>query len=79
MNAWWRIIQADKTIQGEDISLTRQDGSKAWVRVTATLVSENGKTPHIEGSIEDVTDRRAADERIARQLKSWKTTSTPWP
>ncbi len=64
---WQNILRTEKPVDESELCLVRGDGSQAWIRATATVVSESNKGVHIEGSVEDVTARHAADEKIARQ------------
>lgn len=64
-----RIMENQGFIKGFEIIMRKKDGSLHWVSNTAQAVrDEQGKTLYYEGTIEDITSRKLAEES-ARQLK----------
>ena len=56
-------IEADGRIVGLESAWTRRDGTTRWVRENARAVrDETGKTLFYEGTVEDITDRKHADQ-----------------
>ncbi len=56
-------IEADGQIIGLESAWKRRDGSTLWVRESARVVrDETGKTLFYEGTVEDITDRKHADQ-----------------
>jgi len=47
-------------------SLTRKDGTKAILRVTTSLVAENGKTTGFQHMARDVTEQKRAEEMFTK-------------
>ena len=64
-----RIIEEQGFIKGFEIIMRKKDGSLHWVSNTAQAVrDEHGKTLYYEGTIEDITSRKLAEESV-KQLK----------
>jgi PAS domain S-box-containing protein len=64
-----RIIEEQGFIKGFEIIMRKKDGSFHWVSNTAQAVrDEHGKTLYYEGTIEDITSRKLAEESV-KQLK----------
>lgn len=57
-------------VRDEAILLERKDGNTFWGSVTAVAVRDgNGKVKYYDGVIEDITERRKADELIKSSLQ----------
>jgi diguanylate cyclase (GGDEF)-like protein/PAS domain S-box-containing protein len=52
---------------GLEAETSVRDGARKWVQLNVRAVRENGGILHYEGTAEDITDRKKAEERI-RQL-----------
>jgi PAS domain S-box-containing protein/putative nucleotidyltransferase with HDIG domain len=64
-----RIMEEQGFIKGFEIIMRRKDGSLHWVSNTAqTIRDEYGAILYYEGTIEDITSRKLAEESV-RQLK----------
>lgn len=62
---WKSIIDREGTVREWEMPLTRRDGEVIWVRDTAHVTrDDNGKALYYEGMVEDVTDRRRAEEAL---------------
>ncbi len=58
---------ADASVGNEEIQWQRKDGSYIWVELTMHLIKDNGgNLEYLEGFVWDRTERRKADEQIAR-------------
>ena len=54
----------------EELAYTRADGAAIWLGVTVTLVPESGRSPaRAIAVIEDITNRKHAEERIREAQK----------
>ena len=65
-----RLLDRYDTIHGFESEIRRKDGSVIWISETARAVRDAaGRLLYYEGKVEDVTDRRAAEElqRLARE------------
>lgn len=55
-------------VKNEEIQLKRKDGSLMWGSVTAKAVrDEQGNVKYYDGIIEDITDRKKAEEELIKQ------------
>ncbi|UEM23957.1 PAS domain-containing sensor histidine kinase [Skermanella mucosa] len=65
-----RLLDRYDTIHGFESEVRRKDGSIIWISETARAVRDPaGRLLYYEGKVEDITDRRAAEElqRMARE------------
>ncbi|UEM04396.1 PAS domain-containing sensor histidine kinase [Skermanella rosea] len=65
-----RLLDRYDTIHGFESEIRRKDGSVIWISETARAVRDAaGRLLYYEGKVEDITDRRAAEElqRLARE------------
>ncbi|HXF74403.1 MAG TPA: PAS domain S-box protein, partial [Actinomycetota bacterium] len=65
IEAWTRATAAGTAFEDE-FRLLRPDGSVRWVHVRAAPVGEEGDEGRFLGVVEDVTDRRRAEELLRR-------------
>ena len=64
-----RIINEQGFVKGFEIIMRRKDGSLHWVSNTSRAVrDEHGTILYYEGTIEDITSRKSAEESV-KQLK----------
>jgi PAS domain S-box-containing protein len=69
-----RVLDADakSTTDGDRFSMeyriVRKDGRVIWVQDRAALVRLTGKPPYWQGFLLDVTERKVAEEQLARAL-----------
>src|SRR5205085_3269369 len=62
---WQGTIEEPGAIRSFEAAVRRFDGAVIWVRFTARAVSgADGQVLHYEGALEDVTDRRRAEEAL---------------
>jgi len=64
---WVAALQKEGVVSGFESRLRRIDGSVIWVMASARIVHEpSGGGSHIEGAVEDITERRQGQEAVAR-------------
>ena len=64
--SWCREIESEGTVRDFEFRLRRTDGRAIWVRDSARVVRDReGRVRHYEGMMQDVTDRRWAEEMFA--------------
>ncbi|HOZ49335.1 MAG TPA: PAS domain S-box protein [Candidatus Hydrogenedentes bacterium] len=62
-----RLMTVGK-VEGEELHLRRKDGSLFWAAVTARVIRDRGGSiEYFDGVIEDITDRKLAEQTIAEQ------------
>lgn len=60
-----RLIEENESIQGFEAEMYREDGSRMWTSINARAVrGERREVLFYEGTIEDVTDRKKAEQKI---------------
>jgi len=64
------LIERDGEIRGLEYAWIRKDGTKFFVRESARAVRDSqGKTLYYDGTVEDISDRKEAQEKIAASLR----------
>ncbi len=64
---WRTIADSDGIVRDFVMQMKRHDGSLIWVRNTSRVVRDsNGQVLRYEGSLEDITERRQAQESIRK-------------
>jgi PAS domain S-box-containing protein len=62
------ILEREGEVRGLEFSWTRRDGTLIFVRENARAIrGEDGKVLYYEGTLEDITDRKRAEERLQFQ------------
>jgi PAS domain S-box-containing protein len=62
-----RRLETDGKLTGNEIQLKAKSGEARWFRVTNTVVSPEGGGPkYLDGLVEDITERKKAEEEQAR-------------
>ncbi|MEA2055131.1 MAG: PAS domain S-box protein, partial [Candidatus Thermoplasmatota archaeon] len=57
----------------EELKLKKKDGTLIWASVTATAVyDENGEVKYYDGMIEDITERKEAEESLRSSQKKYQ-------
>ncbi len=65
-----KIIEENGHITGFETQHYRKDGSKIWVSINARCVyDEKGKVIHYEGTFENITKRKQAEEELKQTLE----------
>jgi PAS domain S-box-containing protein len=63
---WQRLLRRRKRLKGFEIKFRRQDGSIFWGRLNVVGVTdENGQILFYEGSIEDITEKKLAEQALS--------------
>ena len=66
-------IEADGQVTGLESAWKRRDGSTLWVRENARAVrDEAGKTLFYEGTVEDITKRKRAEEALCQSEELYR-------
>jgi len=64
-NNWINQLKNNGFIRNIELRLKRKDGMPVWVLVNASLISYGG-TPAIMETMQDISDRKTADEELKR-------------
>lgn len=65
LQEWAEILERNGTIQGAEVVIRCRDGSRRWVLVSIRAArNANGEIVLHEGTVEDVTDRKLAQQRV---------------
>jgi len=60
----------DGSVHGAEVQISKRDGSPLWLRVSARVVpGRDGQPEFIDGTVEDITERKDAEETIRRLAK----------
>jgi PAS domain S-box-containing protein len=71
---WQQLLQQEGTIQNLETELYRRDGMPIWVRHTVKAIQDQqGKTLYYEGSLEDISDRKQAEQERIQLLQQAQT------
>ncbi len=63
-------IEASGGIASDEFLLRRRDGSTVWALIRAAVTrAPDGSTPHYDGAVVDVTERRGLEERLRQAQK----------
>jgi PAS domain S-box-containing protein len=64
------LIEKQDVVLGFECELLRQDGVKTWASISSRKVfGPDGKTLYYSGFVEDITERKRADEALAEQQR----------
>ena len=64
------MIERDGEVRGIETEWKKRDGTPIFVRENARLVrDDDGEILYYDGTVEDITERKRAEERIKRQLE----------
>ncbi|HEX2729686.1 MAG TPA: PAS domain S-box protein, partial [Rubrobacteraceae bacterium] len=62
-----RQVKENGTIKGLEVRGRRKDGEDIWISLSARAIEDgNGKLLSVEGTVEDITERRRAEEALRR-------------
>lgn len=68
---WKHHLEEGETVAGHEIQLRRPDGEAIWVRDSGReLRDESGRIVGYEGTLEDITMRRHAEERLQAMVET---------
>ena len=66
-NQWLEFIRVLHTTESQcsiEAEANVRDGARKWIQLNVRAVREEGRIVHYEGTAEDITDRKKAEERI---------------
>lgn len=70
-----RLLEKQGQIQGVEYQVRRKDGSVIWVSNSARTVRDGNSTVlYYEGTIEDITTRKEAEEKVHESLEKLQRT-----
>jgi len=70
-----RLMEERGEVTGFENHVRRKDGRLIWISANVWAVRDaSGKILRYEGTVEDVTERRLADERVLRAKEEWERT-----
>jgi PAS domain S-box-containing protein len=70
---WERKVAQDSVVRGFEAQFQRLDGRIIWVRLSSRAVrNSRGKVIYYEGTIEDITDRKHAQEALAESEERYR-------
>lgn len=62
------LIETDGSVAGLETKKIRKDGSSFWVRENAHVIrDQSGRIAYYEGTIEDITERKRAEEELEHE------------
>lgn len=63
-----QLLHEKGVVSNFEVELRRKDGATFWVTMSARLIRDaDGEIPYYEGTIEDITERKRAAERIVAE------------
>ena len=73
-NRYLALLKKHGIVRGFECQWRRKDGSVIWVAFNARIVRENdGKDLYIDGYVQDITDRRKADQALQESEERHRT------
>jgi len=70
-----RLLEMHGYARRFETQFRRKDGSKIWVSMNARAVrGENGSLFYYEGTVEDITESKQAEESLRTSAREWHTT-----
>ena len=73
-NRFKNLCETHGSVEGFEEQVYRKDGSKAWVSLNArTVRDEQGNTLYYEGTIEDITPRKAMENALRASDERYRT------
>ena len=64
LEAWKTMMQFEGRVVNFEVRIRRFDGSRVWARSHATAIREGGKVVGYRGTVEDITDRKLAEDAL---------------
>ena len=75
MERYQAISEKKGEVNSFEAQLYRKDGSATWTSTNARAIRDAaGNVSHFDGTVEDITSRKRADEAIKRTAAEWRTT-----
>ena len=68
------IIEKDGEIKGQEAAWTRKDGTICFIRESARAIRDSqAKTLYYDGTVEDITERKQAEEKLRESDQQYQT------
>jgi diguanylate cyclase (GGDEF)-like protein/PAS domain S-box-containing protein len=75
--AFQRLIMGGASYAGLEKPYLRKDGTLAWVKLTGSIQRDgNGEALHVVSFMEDITARKAAEERLSEAMAALQTSES---
>jgi PAS domain S-box-containing protein len=69
-----RLLEEHEVVRGYECQWKRKDGTAVWVSFNGRKVrGKDGRAPYIEGFIEDIAERKRADEKLRESERQFRT------
>jgi PAS domain S-box-containing protein len=70
---WQALMQQTGLVRDFEFQARRYDGTAIWLKDTARAVkNEQGQVSHYEGSVEDITERKQAEESLRKSEAQYR-------
>src|ERR1035438_5839816 len=66
------LLQESGKVVGFEVQMRRKDGARIWVLLNIQLVRDKQGEQHLEGTMEDVTERKRAQEALAESKRKYR-------
>jgi len=67
---WQALMESQRVIQDFEVQMRRLDGKIIWVRDRSRAIRDaSGRVLYYEGSMEDITERKQAEEALDERMK----------
>jgi PAS domain-containing protein len=72
-------LEAKEQVQNFEFEVWRRDGSRAWLSQNVQAVyDEQGAIVHLEGTVQDITDRKLAEEERESLIQELERRNAGW-
>jgi PAS domain S-box-containing protein len=65
-------MRSGSPLREEEWEITRADGTRRLVAISTSVVTDEGRAPHVLAVVHDLTDRKRAEEALRRTLQELK-------
>ncbi|WP_166395475.1 PAS domain S-box protein [Rubrobacter marinus] len=65
-----RLLEERGSVSGFETRVRRRDGGAVWISTSAHALYEGGRMVGIQGTVEDITERRLAEEALREQTET---------
>ncbi|MFW9914793.1 MAG: PAS domain S-box protein [Candidatus Thorarchaeota archaeon] len=67
-------LLAQESMVGEEVRLKKKDGTPIWASITARVIyREDGQIAYFDGLLEDITERKQAEQALLESEKRYRT------
>ncbi|MCK4279479.1 MAG: PAS domain S-box protein [Candidatus Thorarchaeota archaeon] len=71
---WKALMKHEGVVRGFETQVRRHDGQLIWVRDSARAVRDaSGRITHYEGSLEDITEHKLAEDKVRKSETRFRT------